>query len=85
MQIELVNILTYIQILSYKNGITIPQFQPACGTIQRPLATWPPMGVVSHSVIQFASIMPVLTEKLSQRIWIGYGYLVVKMYGYGNG
>jgi len=73
------NILTYVQILSYKNGITIQQFQPACGTIQRPLATWPPVGVVSHSVIQFASIMPVLTEKLS------YGYIVLKMYGYGNG
>jgi len=33
MQIKLVNILTYVPILSYKNGVTIPWFQPACGPI----------------------------------------------------
>ena len=43
MQIKFVNILTYVPILSYKYGVTIPYSNRHAVQYKRPVATWPPM------------------------------------------
>jgi len=50
MQIKLVNILTYVQILSIKTVSLSHNSNRHAIQYKRPVATWPPVGVVLHSV-----------------------------------
>ena len=71
MQVKLVNILTYVPILSYENGILSHNSNRHAVQYKRPVATWAPMWVASLFYYLHCDLFPddqVDTSKLQQPI-----------------